>query len=117
MERIGKSAVRAVAIVPAGEGAGQSKRNGAFDAHLAERPSRASRLAQASLAPATPLAQLRAGMITTEQYIGHKVEEATGHLDGLTPAKVAFIQRQLREAIASEPELRDLVVTLARQMK
>jgi hypothetical protein len=57
----------------------------------------------------TPLAQLRAGQIDVERYLDLKVDEATRHLHGLTPIERESIRGMLRDQIATDPALVDMV--------
>ena len=55
------------------------------------------------------LEQLKAGKIDFNQYVDLKVEEATSHLEGLSPAQLDTIKSMLRDRMATDPELVDLV--------
>lgn len=85
-----------------------------FEVH-AEKSVDASRAAQAGqvgqVAPvaASPLERLRAGQIDVNGYLDLKVEQATAHLRGLPPAELGAVKSMLREQIASDPALADLV--------
>jgi hypothetical protein len=56
-----------------------------------------------------PLEQLKAGKIDFNQYVDLKVQEATSHLEGLSPAQLDTIKSMLRDRMATDPELVDLV--------
>jgi hypothetical protein len=57
-----------------------------------------------------PLDRLRAGEISVSQYLDIKVSEATSHLDRrLSTEQLGFIRNSLREQIASDPMLVELV--------
>src|SRR5690242_12387635 len=57
-----------------------------------------------------PLERLRAGEISISQYLDIKVSEATAHLDRrLSIEQLDFIRNSLREQVASDPVLVDLV--------
>lgn len=60
---------------------------------------------------ASPLARLRAGEIDVNGYVDLKVEAATQKLHGLNKAELDTIKKALREQIASDPALVDLVRT------
>lgn len=61
-------------------------------------------------APTSALDRVRAGEITVDDYVDAKVHEATAHLDGkVEQEQLAFIQASLREQMASDPVLVDLV--------
>jgi hypothetical protein len=73
--------------------------------------------AAAPAAPATgvdttTLERLRSGELTLDGYLDAKVAEATGHLVGLPPAVQESIRDALREQLASDPGLADLVQTV-----
>jgi hypothetical protein len=58
---------------------------------------------------ASPLQQLRAGEITLDRYLDLKVEQATSHLHGLTKVELETIRSTMRDQIAQDPTLADLV--------
>ena len=66
---------------------------------------------RAAAAQATSaLDKVRSGDITLDQYLDRKVEEATQHLAGCaSPEQLSFIKSSLREQLASDPVLVDLV--------
>jgi hypothetical protein len=56
------------------------------------------------------LDRVRSGEMTVEQYLDLKVEAATAHLAGpATPEQLSFIKNSLREQLAADPVLVDLV--------
>jgi hypothetical protein len=58
----------------------------------------------------TSLQRLRAGEISADQYLDLKANEATAHLEGkLTTDQLEFVKNSLREQLASDPVLSDLV--------
>jgi hypothetical protein len=61
---------------------------------------------------ATSLQRLRSGELTLDGYLDAKVAEATGHLQGVAPAVLQAIRDALREQLASDPGLADLVRTV-----
>jgi hypothetical protein len=72
----------------------------------------ASRPAETSPVADSALERLRSGAIDLEGYIESKVDEATSHLassSGLAPAAIASIREALRDRIANDPMLADLV--------
>ena len=78
-----------------------------------ERPF-ASHLAPAATTPvspaaSSPLEQLRRGEIDLAGYLDAKVDEATRHLRGLRPHELEAIKSALRDELASDPGLADLV--------
>ena len=58
---------------------------------------------------ASPLGQLRAGKLDLDGYLDAKVHEATAHLHDVPPAQLDTIRSMLRDRIASDPALTDLV--------
>jgi hypothetical protein len=83
-----------------------------------ERPSFAdhaieTRATSSAEAPHGALEQLKAGAIDLDQYLDIKVHEATTALAPLPPAQVESIRSALRERLASDPTLVDLVRTAA----
>jgi hypothetical protein len=81
-----------------------------------ERPSFAehateARAAGPAEAPQGALERLRAGAIDVDQYLDIKVREATSALTPLPPAQVESVRSALRERLASDPTLVDLVRT------
>ena len=66
---------------------------------------------------ATPLARLRAGEIDVHGYIDLKVDEATASLPkGLSSQELDAIKKTLREQMATDPSLVDLVRTATGQI-
>jgi len=63
----------------------------------------------------SPLEQLKAGRIDLEGYLDLKVQEATAHLHGLSPVQLDSIRSMLRDRIATDPALADLVKQAAGQ--
>lgn len=63
--------------------------------------------------PGGPLDLLRAGKINLEGYLDLKVSEATAHLARLPAADLDAIRTALRDRLASDPSLVDLVRTTA----
>lgn len=64
----------------------------------------------------SPLERLRAGEIDVHGYIDLKVDQATAGLQGLSPNELAHIKNTLRDQMASDPGLADLVKTATGQM-
>jgi hypothetical protein len=52
---------------------------------------------------------LRTGGVGLDRYLDLKVDEATAHLGPLPPSQLEMIRSALRERIASDPTLVDLV--------
>jgi len=60
--------------------------------------------------PVNPaLAQLKAGQIDFNRYLDMKVDEATRHLGSLSKVELDSIRSMLRDRLATDPELVDLV--------
>lgn len=57
----------------------------------------------------SPLAQLKSGAIDLDRYLDLKVDEATKALDGMPASDLADIKKSLREQLATDPFLVDLV--------
>ena len=57
----------------------------------------------------SPLAQLKSGAIDVEQYLDLKVDAATKSLDGMPASELAEIKKMLRDQLASDPMLVDMV--------
>lgn len=62
-----------------------------------------------SASEASALERLRSGEIDVDRYLDLKVDEATRPLEGLSPADLADIKHVLRDQLASDPGLVDLV--------
>ncbi len=76
-------------------------------------PTLRSATAVAPVGPSgTALDRLRAGHIGLDAYLDAKVNEATAHLSGLPAERVAAIRETLREQLATDPALADLVRTV-----
>jgi hypothetical protein len=75
----------------------------------ASAASEARRAAQVDPATASPLERLRTGAIDLNGYLDMKVDAATAHLQGLSPKEMGAVKKMLRDQIASDPALSDLV--------
>lgn len=108
IDRIGKGGTPPAAP----ETSGVEKRSPTEKVFSAERPD-ATRAAQGteSVAASTALARLRAGEIDVNQYVDIKVDEATRGLglERLSPAELDDIKKVLRDQVATDPALTDLV--------
>jgi hypothetical protein len=71
----------------------------------------ASTSVDATRAAGTALERLRAGEIDLGGYVDQKVHEATAHLSALPPVELEKIRGALRERLASDPTLVDLLQT------
>jgi hypothetical protein len=102
---------------PAGSATGPGRTTGAgrtFEVgKTPEAATDAARAAQAGgvEAPRTALDRLRAGEIDVNGYVDMKVHEATEHLVALPPAQLESIRSALRDRMATDPALVDLVKT------
>jgi hypothetical protein len=57
----------------------------------------------------SPLERLRAGEIDVNGYVDLKVEEATAHLKAMPADELDAIRKMLRDQMATDPALLDLV--------
>ena len=55
------------------------------------------------------LEKLRTGQIDLPTYLDLKVKDATAHLHGVRPAELDAIRKMLKEQLATDPALADLV--------
>jgi hypothetical protein len=79
-----------------------------FEVHKQEGPQQVSSAPTVGV-EVSPLQQLKAGKIDFNQYVDLKLHEATSHLEGLSPEKLDTIRSMLRDRMATDPELVDLV--------
>jgi hypothetical protein len=116
IDRIGKGAPPPA--TPETQGAGSLEKKAQVDKPFSvERPEAAARTGAAEAAQGTsPLARLRAGEIGVDGYVDLKAEEATAGLEGLSPAELDDIKKVLRDQMATDPGLADLVRTATGQM-
>jgi hypothetical protein len=77
----------------------------------ADAPGAAAKADASGVAPvaASPLDQVRSGQIDVARYLDLKVEEATAHLKALPPGQLESIRSALRDRLATDPALADLV--------
>lgn len=61
--------------------------------------------------PSGPLERLRAGEVDVQGYLDLKVHEATAHLSTLPPIELEALRAALRDRLATDPALVDLVRT------
>ncbi len=106
IDRIGKGAPP-----PAPEpAAGVEKKEKTFSVDRASAAeARPATQAVDATAPSTALARLRAGEIDVNGYVDLKVDEATRGLEGLSRTELDAIRKVLRDQIATDPGLVDLV--------
>ena len=60
-------------------------------------------------APRTAMERLRAGEVDVNGYVDMKVHEATAHLGALPPPELEQLRSALRDRLASDPGLVELV--------
>jgi hypothetical protein len=113
IDRIGKGGAPPVAPETSSPGAVEKK--GAIEKTFSvEKPDAStsadatSRAAPAEIA-SSPLARLRAGEIDVNGYVDLQVDEATRNLDGLSSSELDDIRKVLRDQLATDPGLIDLV--------
>lgn len=112
IDRIGKGG--APPATPETQGSGSVAKKGpaekAFSVERTEATRQPSNVGAAESAQgASPLARLRAGEIDVNTYVDLRVDEATKGLEGLPPAELADIKKALRDQMATDPALTDLV--------
>ena len=78
---------------------------------ITQPPAAAAHGAASIDAPRTALERYRAGEIDIGEYLDIKVDEATAHLAGLAAQDLQSIRSALRERLASDPTLLELVRT------
>ena len=74
-----------------------------------DRSEAAAGTSEVSAASKSDAARVRAGEISIDQYLDLKVNEATHHLEGLGAENLSAIKSMLRDQLASDPALADLV--------
>jgi hypothetical protein len=96
--------------LPAPEAASPPRADGAvapFDVGRTQAPGATPVDAAVPASPA--LEQLRSGQIDLARYLDLKVDEATSHLSALPASQLEAIRAALRDRIAADPSLVDLV--------
>ncbi|MBX3263756.1 MAG: hypothetical protein KF782_29050 [Labilithrix sp.] len=111
IDRIGKGG--APHATPETQGPGSVEKKGSVEeAFSVERPDATNRAAQPGAAQGSEaLARLRAGELDVEGYVELKVDEATRGLEGLSPSELDDVKKVLRDRMATDPGLSDLVRT------
>lgn len=114
IDRIGKGGAPPAA--PEAQGSGSIEKKNAVDKPFSvERADATKEPAHVGAADAaqgsTALARLRAGEIDVNTYVDLRVDEATQGLEGLSPAELEDIKKILRDQMATDPGLTDLVRT------
>ncbi len=108
VDRIGKGGAPPPAGGPTGPT--QTEKTGkTFDIQKPNEARPVEQAAHVGAIDATPLDQLKNGKIDFDRYLDMKVNEATSHLEGLAPAQLDSIRSMLRDRMATDPELVDLV--------
>jgi hypothetical protein len=117
IDGIGKRGTPPAAHEP--HGGAIDKKHG-VDAHFAaeavQKTASPEATAMEAAHAASPLGRLRAGEIDVDRYVDLKVDEATHGLDGLSAAELDDIKKVLRDQLATDPGLSDLVHTAAGQL-
>ena len=108
VDRIGKGGGVPPGAAPTTTGPARPQETGkTFDA---QKPGAAPPAGQVgSITPSHALDDLKAGKIDFNQYLDLKVHEATGHLGTLSPVQLDTIRSMLRDRMATDPELVDLI--------
>lgn len=121
IDRIGKGAPPPIPDAGGAGGAGGIEKKGSAERTFqvertgSKQAEGASSATGVEGAKAEPLARLRAGEIDLDGYMDLKVDEATKGLDGLSANQMAEIKRVLKDQMASDPGLSDLVRTATGQ--
>jgi hypothetical protein len=106
IDRIGKSG----GVIPPAPAAGAGSASRPEEAARPFEVSKSGATAPAArVEAATALERLRLGEIDLEGYLDAKVDEVTSHLTGLPGAELASIRGALRERLATDPTLVELV--------
>ncbi|WP_394844065.1 hypothetical protein LZC95_44305 [Pendulispora brunnea] len=114
IDRIGKGGP----TLPTNTTAEVGKSGQSFEATLAEKAGKSEKAGSVGAVEGTaasPLEKLRAGQIDLNGYLDLKLDQATAHLQGLAPAHLDAIKKALREQLATDPTLVDLVKGAAGQ--
>lgn len=107
IDRVGKPG-GGVGPLHGSEGASKTEGVGkTFEAHVDDASAKGVDRAQAT--GSTPLERLRAGEIDVHGYIDLQVDEATAHLKGLDTSELESIKTMLRDELAGDPGLAELV--------
>jgi len=117
IDRIGKGG--APPATPDTQGTGSLEKKGpsgavekAFSVERADATKQPTQVEAADAARgSSALARLRAGEIDVNTYVDLRVDEATKGLEGLSPAELEDVKKVLRDQMATDPGLTDLVRT------
>ncbi len=112
IDRVGKGAPPVPVPEVGGPGGGAHPSGLVFHVPAADAPPQASPpQLEPTRASGAALERLRSGEIDLGGYVDLKVQEATGHLSGLPAVELEKIRTVLRERLASDPTLVDLLHT------
>ena len=111
IDRIGKGGAPPAA--PETQGSGSVEKKGGVEKTFSvERTEATKQPAEVAATEGTSaLARLRAGEIDVNTYVDLRVDEATKGLEGLSAAELDDIKKVLRDQMATDPALTDLVRT------
>lgn len=104
IDRIGKGGASAPPTAPSAPKAAETGKP--FEV---SRPAAAEGASRVDATAASALEQLKAGKIDFDQYVSAKVEQATAHLQGMPKVELDAIRSMLRDQMATDPTLVDLV--------
>ncbi len=114
IDGIGKGAKPPVTDPQGAGGTGAVEKKGpvekTFSTTMGETDTRTS-VQAGDLDRSSPLARFRAGEVDVNGYVDLKVDEVVRNLKGLSPAEIDDIRKMLRDQIATDPGLSDLVRT------
>lgn len=100
------------AVAPAAESSRTSapEATRAFEVPSTPKPAGAPRTEGTAPAPSVDaLGSFRSGAVDLDGYLDRKVDEATAHLGGMPASDLALVRAALRERLATDPTLVDLV--------
>ncbi|MFO0678948.1 MAG: hypothetical protein U0169_20640 [Polyangiaceae bacterium] len=80
-----------------------------FDVGPAAPPVASADAASGVEAPSPSFEAFRAGTLDFDRYLDAMVNEATAHLEGLAPHELEAIRSMLRDKLATDPDLVELV--------
>jgi hypothetical protein len=111
IDRIGKGGAAPPTDVGGADQTREPTKAGAVDKPFSvERSDRTKEAAPVDATKAaSPLAQLKSGAIDVERYLDLKVDAATASLEGMPATELAEVKKMLRDQLASDPVLVDMV--------
>ena len=101
---------------PPPEAAEGSRKPDAARPFESPRVAEVSTPAAASVSATSALGKLQSGQVDVGGYLDLKVDEATAHLEAMPAAQLEAIRGALRERLATDPTLVDLVRTATGQL-